>query len=54
MQYRYAKTLHNEDEVTIKKTGEIRRVVEVQVFPDEKSVNITLDDGNEYIHTEIK
>lgn len=54
MQYRYAKKLHNEDEVTIKKTGEIRTVIETVDYFKEKFVLITLNDGNTYHHTEIK
>ena len=52
MTYKNAKNLHNEDEVILKKTGEVMSVVEISV--KEKSVMIMCEDGNEYHHTEIR
>lgn len=54
MTYRFAKTLHNEDEVTVKKTGVVLRVVEVEVFKDPRAVTILCDDGERYSHLELK
>ncbi len=60
MTYKNAIKLHNEDEVTIKKTKEIRRVVEVIIIPKEDTANniggisVMLDDGNWYGYKEIK
>ena len=52
MKYRDAKKLHNEDQVRVKKTGQVLSVVETAVTP--KTVTVLCDDGNEYHHTEIK
>ena len=52
MTFTNAKKLHNEDEVTIKKTGVILTVISTEV--KEKTVTILCDDGNEYHHREIK
>lgn len=52
MTYRDAKRLHNEDEVTLKNTGEVMKVVETTIT--EKMVYVMLEDGNEYSHKEIK
>ena len=60
MKLRDALKLHNEDEVIIKKTGEVRRVISVCDIPKEltnnnkPSADILLDDGNWYEHTEVK
>lgn len=51
MKFSVARKLHNEDEITIKKTGQILRVVEVQV--EEKACFILCDDGNQYHHMEV-
>ncbi len=52
MRYRDAKKLHNEDQVRVKKTGQVLSVVETTVTS--KNVTMLCDDGNEYHHTEIK
>ena len=50
-----AKNLHNEDEITIKETGEHLYVLDAYVNPDNpKQVLIECDDGNTYTHHEIK
>ena len=50
-----AKNLHNEDEVTIKETGEHMCVLDAYVNPNNpKQVLIECDDGNTYTHHEIK
>lgn len=60
MKYKDAIKLHNEDEVIIKKTGEIRTVIETIVTPKEHTTNnipcvdILLDDGNWYGYKEVK
>ena len=51
MRYKDAKKLHNEDEVTLKRTGEVLVVVETEV--QEKDVFIRCDDGVMYHHTAI-
>lgn len=52
MRYRDAKKLNNEDEVVVKETGNILRVISTKIY--EKSVIVGCDDGNEYHHTELK
>ena len=54
MTYREAKKLHNEDVVTVCRTGEYRAVIETQDVPDIKIVSIMLDDGNWYSHREVR
>lgn len=55
MTFNNAKKLHNEDEVTIKETGEHVYVLDVYVNPDNpKQVLIGCDDGNTYTHNDIK
>nr|DAE09455.1 MAG TPA: hypothetical protein [Siphoviridae sp. ct96x5] len=55
MTFNNAKNLHNEDEVTIKETGEHMCVLDAYVNPNNpKQVLIECDDGNTYIHHEIK
>lgn len=58
MTYRNAKKLHNEDEVTLKETGEVLTVLQAYE-PDtnilqKKAVFIECDDGHTYHHTEIR
>ena len=53
MLFKHAKRLHNEDEVTIKKTGRIMQVVETKVDHDTKQVEIMCEDGNWYNHKEV-
>ena len=51
--------LHNEDEVTIKRTKAVKRVVEIEITPKEHTYNkmtcvdVLLDDGNWYGYKEI-
>jgi hypothetical protein len=51
MIYRYAKKLHNEDEVLIKKTGEIVQVISIEVWG--KDIFVLCSDGNTYHHREL-
>ena len=59
MKYRDAVKLHNEDEVIIKSTGEVRKIIETVVVDKEETVNhvacvsILLDNGIWYGHKEI-
>ena len=59
MKLRDALKLHNEDEVTVKKTKQVMKVVEIEVTPKEHTANnttcvdIMLEDGNWYGHEEI-
>ena len=52
--------LHNEDEVTVKRTKAVLRVVEVEITPKEHTTNrmdcvdVLLEDGNWYGYKEIK
>ena len=52
MTYKFAKQLHNEDEVTVKETGCVLTVVSVDI--QKKAVIVMCDDGNEYHHRELK
>ena len=60
MKLRDALKLHNEDEVTIKRSGTVHRVIKVCDIPKEMTnnfkpaVDILLDDGNWYEHRELK
>ena len=55
MTFNNAKNLHNEDEVTIKETGEHMCVLDAYENPNNpKQVLIECDDGNTYTHHEIK
>lgn len=51
MKFRNAKKLHNEDEVVIKDTRCVQRVVEIEV--EGKDVFVRCDDGILYHHTAI-
>ena len=59
MKYKYARNLHNEDQVIVRKTGQVLMVVETRLVAPEKtagqapSVQVMLDDGNWYHHREI-
>ena len=59
MKLRDALKLHNEDEVSVKKTKQVMRVVKIKVTPKEHTTNnmncvdIMLEDGNWYGHKEI-
>ena len=52
--------LHNQDYVTVKKTGKTSRVIEIEVTPKEHTTNnmtcvdLLLDDGNWYGYKEVK
>lgn len=52
--------LHNEDEVTIKRTKTVKRVVEIEITPKEHTYNkmtcvdVLLDDENWYGYKEIR
>ena len=54
MTFNNAEGLHNEDEVTIKETGEI--VTILQAYPSENGKYIVLecDNGNTYYNDEVK
>lgn len=55
MTFHNAINLHNEDEVTIKETGEHVYVLDAYVNPDNpKQVLIECEDGNTYTHHDIK
>lgn len=59
MKLQDALKLHNEDEVTVKKTKQVMSVVEIEVTPKEHTTNnmtcvdIMLEDGNWYGYKEI-
>ena len=52
MTRRQAVKLHNEDEITVKETGEILTVLSVEVY--DKKVLVCCDDGNTYHHRDIR
>lgn len=52
MRYKYAKTLHNEDEVIVKATGEVLNVFSVEK-DDGKNLFLLCSDGNVYNHKEL-
>lgn len=55
MTFNNAKNLHNEDEITIKETGEHLYVLDAYVNPDNpKQVLIECDNGNTYTQHDIK
>lgn len=60
MKLQEALTLHNGDEVVVKKTKQIMRVVEIEVTPKEHTTNnitcvdIKLEDGNWYGYKSIR
>ncbi len=54
MTYNQALKLHNEDEVTIKETGEVLTVLQAYTPDTTKRVFIECDDGNTYLHTEVQ
>ena len=59
MKIQDALKLHNGDEVTVKKTKQVMRVIEVEVTPKEHTTNnmtcidVKLEDGNWYGYKEI-
>lgn len=52
MTKRQAEKLHNEDEITVKETGEILTVLSVEVY--DKKVLVCCGDGNTYHHRDIR
>lgn len=52
MTYKEALKLHNEDEVIVKETNVVMRVIEV--INHENYAEILLEDGNYYHHKDIK
>ena len=60
MKYQDAVKLHNGDEVIVKKTKEIRTVIDIIITPKEHTTNnipcvdIRLDNGEWYGYKEIK
>lgn len=52
MRKRQAEKLHNEDEITVKKTGEVLTVLSVDVY--NKMVLVHCDNGNVYHHKNIR
>ena len=54
MKYNDAIKLHNEDEVIVKETDEVMNVVEIEVYPSVKKVDVMLTDGNWYNHKDIR
>lgn len=46
-----AEKLHSGDEVKIKKTGEVKQVIEIDIA--NKSVIVTCDDGEKYHHKDL-
>lgn len=52
MTKRQAETLHNEDEIMVKETGEILTVLSVEVY--NKMVLVHCDAGNVYHHRDIR
>lgn len=59
MKRRDAMKLHNEDEVIVKKTGQVLRVIEscghlLDKHGNPTVINLLLDDGLWYTHKEIK
>lgn len=53
MRYNEAKKYHNEDEVMVKETGEVQRILQVEILEKPKIVSFLLQDGNWYGHTEV-
>ena len=54
MKWTDAANLYNEDEVIVKRTGKIMEVVEIEVDEYAHNVEVMLEDGNWYNHTEIE
>lgn len=52
MRYVNAKKLHNGDEVTVKRTKAVVRVI--AVYASERLVELYCDDGCTYAHIEVK
>ena len=54
MKYNDAIKLHNEDEVIVKETNTVMDVVEIEIHPSTKQVDVMLTDGNWYNHKDIR
>ena len=54
MRYEDALKLHSGDEVTVKRSKEIMRVIEREVVEYIKGISVMLEDGNWYGHKEIR
>jgi len=54
MTFNNAKRLRNEDEVTIKETGEIVTVLQAYSSENGKYIILECDDGNTYYNDEIR
>ena len=54
MIFNNAKGLHNEDEVTIKETGEVVTVLQTYQSENGKYIILECDDGNNYYNDEVK
>ena len=54
MTFNIAKKLHNEDEVTVKETGDVVTVLQAFSSENGKYIIIECSDGNTYYHDEIK
>ncbi|WP_368249345.1 hypothetical protein [Fusicatenibacter saccharivorans] len=54
MTFNNAKGLHNEDEVTIKETGEVVTVLQTYQSENGKYIILECDDGNTYYNDEVK
>lgn len=54
MTFRNARKLHNEDEVTVKKTSIVLTVLNAYIDESGKYVLVECDDGNTYYHDEIR
>lgn len=54
MTFNNAKRLHNEDEVTIKETGEVVTILRAYPSENGKYMVIECDDGNMYYNDEVK
>lgn len=54
MTFNDAKKLHNEDEVTVKETGDVVTVLRAFSSENGEYIIIECSDGNTYYHDEIK
>lgn len=54
MTFNNAKKLHNEDEVTIKETGEVMTVLQAYSSENGKRIILECDDGNVYYNDEVR
>ena len=54
MTFNNTKGLHNEDEVTIKETGEVVTVLQTNQSENGKYIILECDNGNTYYNDEVK